>query len=79
MTMSLIPFHRFLIAAAIVFCAGFAVWELFAFMEGGGLLDLALAVAFGAAAAAFGYYLRHLSRFLKLSAHEQPPPGDLAD
>lgn len=77
--MSLISFHRFLIAAAIIFCGGFAIWELFAFVEGGGLSDLALAVAFGAAAAGFGYYLRNLSRFLKLSTKEQRPPGDLAD
>ena len=32
--MSLLPFHRLLIVVAIIFCAGFAAWELRAFLEG---------------------------------------------
>lgn len=77
--MSLIPFHRFLIATAIVFCAGFAAWELVAFIERGGIVALALALAFGGAAVAFGYYLRHLSRFLNLPAGKEDHQGDLAE
>lgn len=68
--MSLLPFHRVLIAAAIVFCAGFAVWELVAFVERGRFTDLGLAVGFAVAAAVFGYYLRHLDRLLGLSSSE---------
>lgn len=62
--MSLIHFHRLLIATAILFCAGFGVWELAAFADDRSPLRLLLAVASGLAAAALGYYLRNLSRFL---------------
>lgn len=65
--MSLIAFHRLLIAIGILFCGGFALWELFAFWEHGGVLPLLIALAFAAAAALLGYYLRHLSRFLHLA------------
>ena len=64
--MSLIPFHRLLIATAVVFCAGFSVWEIFAFSRQGRTADLLIALAFAVAAAVLGYYLRHLSRFLRL-------------
>lgn len=53
----MIPFHRLLISAGIVFCAGFALWSLWR----GALL---IGIGFLALAAALGYYLRHLSRFL---------------
>ena len=72
--MSLISFHRFLIAAAILFCSGFAVWELLAFREQGGVPALLLALAFAAAAAALAYYLRHLSRFLRLPPEREEQP-----
>jgi uncharacterized membrane protein len=52
-----IPFHKLLIATAVVFCAGMGVW---AALNGA----VVLAVACFAAAAALGYYLRHLKRFL---------------
>lgn len=62
--MSLIAFHRFLIAVGIIFCGGFAVWELLRFRDGYGWTSLLLALSFAVAAAALGYYLRHLRRFL---------------
>lgn len=61
----MIPFHRFLIGTAILFCAGFAAWALAAFRADGAATMLALGVAFAAAAAALIYYLRHLDRFLR--------------
>jgi hypothetical protein len=66
--MSLISFHRLLIFVGIVFCAGYAIWELLHFMGGdGGVRSLLLVVAFSGAALALGYYLRHLGRILHLS------------
>ena len=65
--MSLIPFHRLLIVTAIVFCAGFAIWEVLAFRRSGAVSALLIALAFGVAAGVLGYYLRHLPRFLGLS------------
>jgi hypothetical protein len=77
--MSLIPFHRLLIAAAIIFCAGFAVWAFFAFLDDNRLLDLGLAIAFGAAAIVLGYYLKNLARFLNLSPDERERSSGQAD
>jgi hypothetical protein len=62
--MSLIGFHKLLIATAILFCALFAVWQGVAFARDGGTLSLALAVAFALAAAGLTYYLANLQRFL---------------
>ncbi|MGH7530191.1 MAG: hypothetical protein ACREMN_07390 [Gemmatimonadales bacterium] len=53
----MIPFHRLLISAGIIFCFGFAVWSLW---RGSRVLG----IGFLALAAGLGYYLRHLSRFL---------------
>lgn len=72
--MSLIPFHRLLIATAIAFCGGFAVWQLFAFRARGSALDLLIALAFAAAALGLAYYLRHLSRFLQLPEENPQSP-----
>lgn len=62
--MSLIHFHRFLISAGILFCAGFGIWQFFAFPGEG----LAWSVMFGgvflALAAGLTYYLFNLKRFL---------------
>lgn len=60
----MIPFHRLLIASAIVFCACFAAWAAWGYHRShqGGLL--ALALVFAAFAAGLTYYLRHLRRFL---------------
>jgi len=65
-TMSLISFHRLLIATAILFCGGFAVWELLRFREEPEVATLLIALAFAVAAGTLGYYLRHLSRILRL-------------
>lgn len=62
--MSIIGFHRVLIACAILFCALFGGWSGLAWARDGGGVDLALAIIFLVAAAALGWYLTHLSRFL---------------
>ena len=62
--MSIISFHRFLIATAIAFCAVFAAWEFRIFTAGGGLGALAVGVLFALAAAGLAYYLANLARFL---------------
>ena len=62
--MSLIAFHRFLIAAAILFCLGFGSWEFLAAREGGGAGALALALIFILLGIALIVYLVHLGRFL---------------
>ncbi|HUO99956.1 MAG TPA: hypothetical protein VM737_00285 [Gemmatimonadota bacterium] len=54
---SLIPFHRVLISAGIVFCAGFAVYA----WVGG---QRPLAVVFAVLALALGIYLWNLNRVL---------------
>lgn len=70
--MSLVRFHRVLIASAIVFCAGFSALELFAYSRDGGTLELILGLAFALAAGALIFYLWHLRRILGLP--KQPPP-----
>lgn len=62
--MSLISFHRFLISTGILFCAGFAAWQLEGFFGGGGAGALTLGLVFGAAALGLLYYLIRLDRFL---------------
>lgn len=60
----MIPFHRFLIATAILFCLGFAAWAIVEFRAGAGGWQLGFGIAFGLAAAVLGYYLKNLDRFL---------------
>ena len=60
----MIPFHRFLITTAILFCVGFAGWAFVAYHGSGATTDLAFGVAFVAAGAALGYYLKNLNQFL---------------
>lgn len=62
--MSIVSFHRVLIGTGILFCGLFAAWEAAAYARDGGLLDLVLAILFGAIAAGLVYYLAHLDRFL---------------
>ena len=62
--MSLIAFHRFLIAAAILFCLGFGLWVLLAARDGGGVGALALALIFTLLGIGLIVYLMHLGRFL---------------
>ena len=58
--MSLVTFHRFLIATAIVFCLGYGAWELNG-AAGAGFVQGTVFIVLGVALAA---YLRHLARFL---------------
>ena len=60
----MIIFHRFLIGTAILFCVGFALWTFNGYRGSRSVAELALGIAFAAAAAGLGYYLRHLRRFL---------------
>ena len=67
--MSLLPFHRLLIATAIAFCFGFALWLLV--HEPPGTFDLLLAVAFFIAGGALAYYLFRLRHFLGLEKDDR--------
>jgi hypothetical protein len=60
----MIPFHRFLIGTAILFCVGFAGWAFVAYRASGAGADLAFALSFAVAGGALGYYLKNLNRFL---------------
>lgn len=65
--MSLISFHRFLIVTAIAFCAGFAAWEVRAYLRfDAGTAALLLAVTFGVLAAGLTVYLVRLRSILRL-------------
>jgi hypothetical protein len=59
-----IPFHRVLIATAILFCGGFALWALGQYVELKRPGMLALTIVFAFLALALAYYLRNLKRFL---------------
>lgn len=60
----MIPFHRFLISTAILFCVVFAAWTFVAYRASGSAADLAFAVGFAVAGVGLGYYLKNLNRFL---------------
>lgn len=62
--MFLIIFHRILIGAAIVFGAGFAVWEFLAYRQTGAVENLLLGIGAVVVAVALGYYLKNLKRFV---------------
>ncbi len=70
--MSIIGFHRFLIATAIVFCAVFAAWEFRIFASAGSVGALLIGVAFALAAAGLAYYLANLTRFLSGTWRDAP-------
>jgi hypothetical protein len=59
-----IPFHRVLIATAIAFSLGFAVWSAWAYARAGEGWALASALGFGAATVAWVLYLKNLRKFL---------------
>lgn len=69
---SLVPFHRLLIASAILFCAGFSALELVVFSREGRTLDLVLGLGFALAAGLLIVYLLHLRRFLNLPPNRKP-------
>lgn len=62
--MSLVGFHRVLIACAILFCLWVGLRWATAFTRSGASLDLVLAIGFGAAAVGLAWYLARLKRFL---------------
>ena len=69
--MSLIPFHRGLIAAAIVFCFGYAAWEILSFTRTGEALSLMVGAVFIVLGAALVYYLSRLARFLGYDSRDE--------
>ncbi len=64
MGMSLIPFHRGLISAAIVFCFGYGAWEVAARRSDGGSGVPVIAIVFILLGIGLIYYLSRLNRFL---------------
>ncbi len=62
--MSLINFHRILIAVAILFCGSYGVYELTVFMESGEMGSLLLSGFFMVVTICLSYYLWHLKRIL---------------
>jgi len=62
--MSLISFHRLLIATAIMFCAGFAFWEFDDALNGGGTQAFVIGTIFVLLTGGLGVYLKNLERFL---------------
>lgn len=60
----MISFHKLLIATAIVFCCGFALWTFGHYLALHQPGMLVLTVVFVMLAAGLSYYLRHLKRFL---------------
>lgn len=74
--MSLIGFHRFLIFCGILFCLGYAGWEVRSFLETGSAATLMLVVAFGTLALLLSTYLWHLNRWL---GYEEEGPPDRTD
>lgn len=65
--MSLVQFHRILIATAIVFCFGYGIWE--AVRRG----PTPLALLFIALGVGLAFYLRRLNRFLGLDKPDNGP------
>lgn len=61
----MIPFHRFLIGTAILFCAGFAAWAFRESARTGELSLLVLGVGFAIGVVALTWYLKNLRRFLR--------------
>jgi hypothetical protein len=59
-----IAFHRLLIATAIAFSAGFALWAQRVYQTAGGTLYQVLSALFGLITVALIYYLANLKRFL---------------
>ena len=70
--MSLIAFHRFLIATGIVFCFGFAIWELMTWWVGRTPGALILGLTFVALGVLLSFYLARLRRILGIDAADRP-------
>jgi hypothetical protein len=73
---SLISFHRFLIATGIAFCFGFAIWELMTWWVGRTQGTLALGMSFVVLGAVLCVYLARLRRILGIE--DQAPQAPMA-
>ena len=62
--MSLIAFHRVLIGAGILFCFGFAAWELVLWWVTRGTGALLLGIVFVVLGVGLCWYLSRLGKFL---------------
>lgn len=71
--MSIVSFHRGLIAAAIAFCFGYGIWELTGYAQDGRGGSLGVGVVFVILGAALIFYLVRLNRFL---GYEEGEGGD---
>lgn len=76
--MSLIGFHRVLIGTAIVFCFGFAAWELLTGWVARQPGALVLGVVFLGLGGMLSYYLSRLRRFVgyRDEVAERPLTGE---
>lgn len=72
--MSLISFHRFLIAVAILFCGGYAARELTAAVRNGGAGAFVSGVVFAVLALGLLVYLIRLRSFLGYDGGEPSSP-----
>jgi hypothetical protein len=61
---SIVSFHRVLIAFAILFCAGYGLYELIGFTRDGGTVSLVMGGVFLILATGLSYYLWRLNHFL---------------
>ena len=62
--MSLVAFHKLLIGAAIIFCFGFAGWEIREYLNEGSVGQCLLGILFVALGIGLIVYLRRLNRIL---------------
>lgn len=62
--MSLVSFHRLLIVTAILFCGGFAAWQLDRYAGSGDAVELVVGSAFALGAVLLIVYLVRLNRIL---------------
>lgn len=62
--MSLVGFHKLLIASAVLFCAGFGGWQVIEFLGNGGGTSGLVGAAFLIGAGGLAFYLTRLDRFL---------------
>lgn len=73
--LSLIAFHRFLIASAILFCFGYAAWELVHFWVAGGSGSLVLGLVFVILGVLLSVYLARLRRYVGYREEGEPGAG----
>lgn len=73
--MSLISFHRLLIASAILFCFGYAVWELVHFWVVGEGGSLVLGLVFVVLGVLLSIYLTRLRRYVGYVEEGEPGAG----